>query len=79
MVAAETAVSAARRQSRAGEVATPSDSRAPSPTLSPAESTSSLAGPGPPEVGDRVIVASSMAGTKTGTLRYLGPTDFAKG
>jgi dynactin complex subunit len=31
------------------------------------------------QVGDRVIVASSMAGTKTGTLRYLGPADFAKG
>jgi hypothetical protein len=31
------------------------------------------------QIGDRVIVASSMAGTKTGTLRYLGPADFAKG
>jgi hypothetical protein len=31
------------------------------------------------QIGDRVIVASAMAGTKTGTLRYLGPTDFAKG
>jgi len=50
-----------------------------SPTLSPAESTTSLSGGGPLQVGDRVIVASSMAGTKTGTLRYLGPTDFAKG
>ena len=50
-----------------------------SPTISPAESTSSLAGSGPLEVGDRVIVASTMAGTKTGTLRYLGPTEFAAG
>ncbi len=39
---------------------------------------SSLSG-GSLQVGDRVIVASSMAGTKTGTLRYLGPADFAKG
>ena len=45
----------------------------------PTESTTSLAGGGALAVGDRVIVASSMAGTKTGTLRYLGPTDFAKG
>ena len=32
---------------------------------------------GPVKVGDRVIVSSQTAGTKTGTLRYLGPTDFA--
>ena len=31
------------------------------------------------QIGDRVIVASGMAGTKTGTLRYLGPAHFAKG
>ena len=34
---------------------------------------------GPPKVGDRVIVSSATSGTKTGTLRYLGPTDFAAG
>ena len=46
----------------------------PAPTLSPAESTCSLAGGAALNVGDRVIVASSMAGTKTGTLRYTpGP------
>ena len=26
-------------------------------------------GGGPPQVGDRVIVASALSGTKTGTLR----------
>ena len=31
------------------------------------------------KLGDRVIVSSQTAGTKTGTLRYLGPTDFAAG
>ena len=40
---------------------------------------SSVSGGGSLQLGDRVIVASTMAGTKTGTLRYLGPTDFAKG
>jgi len=84
VVAAET-VSSLRKQSRVSTgMQSPSGSVSDlrrgsvSPTLSPAESTSSLAA-GPLEVGDRVIVASSMAGTKTGTLRYLGPTDFAKG
>ena len=38
-----------------------------------------MSGGGSLQLGDRVIVASTMAGTKTGTLRYLGPTDFAKG
>lgn len=31
------------------------------------------------KLGDRVIVSSQTAGTKTGTLRFLGPTDFAAG
>ena len=31
------------------------------------------------QVGDRVIVSSQTAGTKTGTLRYVGPTEFAAG
>ena len=81
-VVTQDTLSSVRRQSKVS--ATPSGSVADlrkgsvSPTLSPAESTSSLAA-GPIEVGDRVIVASTMAGTKTGTLRYLGPTDFAKG
>ena len=81
-VVTQDTISSVRRQSKVS--ATPSGSVADlrkgsvSPTLSPAESTSSLAA-GPIEVGDRVIVASTMAGTKTGTLRYLGPTDFAKG
>ena len=39
---------------------------------------SSVAG-GPVKLGDRVIVSSQTAGTKTGTLRFLGPTDFAAG
>ena len=85
VVAAET-ISSLRRQSKAETgTASPAGSLADlrrgsvSPTLSPAESTSSLAAAGPLAVGDRVIVASTMAGTKTGTLRYLGPTDFAKG
>ena len=30
------------------------------------------------KLGDRVIV-SSQTGTKTGTLKYMGPTDFAAG
>lgn len=84
VVAAET-VSSLRKQSRvSGALQSPSGSISDlrrgsvSPTLSPAESTCSLANT-PLEEGDRVIVASSMAGTKTGTLRYLGPTDFAKG
>merc|ERR1712013_345337 len=84
VVAADT-VSSLRKQSRvSGALQSPSGSISDlrkgsiSPTLSPAESTCSLANT-PLEVGDRVIVASSMAGTKTGTLRYLGPTDFAKG
>ena len=34
---------------------------------------------GPAKIGDRVIVSSQTAGTKTGTLRFLGPTDFAAG
>lgn len=85
VVAAET-ISSLRRQSKVGAAqASPGNSLADlrkgsvSPTLSPAESTSSLAAAGPLEVGDRVIVASTMAGTKTGTLRYLGPTEFAQG
>ncbi len=45
-----------------------------------AGSTSSLASIGGPlKVGDRVIVASATTGTKPGTLRFLGPTDFAQG
>lgn len=44
------------------------DSMSMSPTTSPTGSTVSLAG-APLKVGDRVIVASTMAGTKTGTLR----------
>ena len=49
-------------------------------TPSPAGSTLSLASNagGPLKLGDRVIV-SSQTGTKTGTLRYVGPTDFAAG
>ena len=52
-------------------------------TPSPAGSTLSLASTsardgGPAKIGDRVIV-SSQTGTKTGTLRYVGPTDFAQG
>ena len=84
VVAADT-ISSLRRQSRGGvpsPVASTTDVRKGSfvsPTVSPAESTSSLAASGPLEVGDRVIVASTMAGTKTGTLRYLGPTEFAAG
>ena len=85
MVAAET-ISSLRRQSKVGAgPGSPAGSLADlrrgsvSPTLSPAESTSSLAAAGPLTVGDRVIVASTMAGTKTGTLRYLGPTEFAAG
>ena len=85
VVAADT-LSSLRRQSKAGAAASPASSLADlrkgssaSPTVSPAESTSSLAAAGPLEVGDRVIVASTMAGTKTGTLRYLGPTEFAAG
>ena len=34
---------------------------------------------GPLKLGERVIVASATTGTKTGTLRYMGPTDFAAG
>ena len=34
---------------------------------------------GPVKLGDRVIVSSQTAGTKTGTLRFLGPADFAAG
>ena len=34
---------------------------------------------GPLKLGERVIVASATTGTKTGTLRYVGPTDFAAG
>ncbi len=30
-------------------------------------------------MGDRVIVASATTGTKPGTLRFLGTTDFAQG
>ncbi|CAG0896091.1 unnamed protein product [Cyprideis torosa] len=30
-------------------------------------------------VGDRVMVTTQIAGTRYGYLRYLGPTDFAKG
>ena len=75
-VGAETAASRTRRESRMGTaspVGSVADLRAssPTPTLSPAESTCSLAGGGVLGVGDRVIVASSMAGTKTGTLRYV--------
>ena len=40
-------------------------------------SISSIAAP--PKVGDRVIVSSQVGGSKTGTLRYIGPTDFAQG
>ena len=55
--------------SPSGSVSDLRRSASPAPTLSPAESTTSLAGGGALAVGDRVIVASSMAGTKTGTLR----------
>ena len=34
---------------------------------------------GVPKVGDRVIVASQTTGSKTGTLRFVGPTHFAAG
>ena len=85
VVAADT-ISSLRRQSRvgasspAGSLVDLRNGASVSPrTVSPAESTSSLAASGPLEVGDRVIVASTMAGTKTGTLRYLGPTEFASG
>ena len=84
VVAADT-ISSLRRQSKVGAAPSPGGSLADlrkgsvSPTVSPAESTSSLAASGPLEVGDRVIVASTMAGTKTGTLRYVGPTEFAAG
>jgi hypothetical protein len=33
----------------------------------------------PLRIGERVIVASSVGETKAGTLRFLGPTDFAEG
>ena len=51
-------------------------SRSVSPTGSVSSIASSCVG-GPLKLGDRVIVSSQTAGTKTGTLRYLGPTDFA--
>ena len=84
VVAADT-ISSLRRQSRVG-VPSPVGSTADirngssvSPTVSPAGSHSSLAtSGGPPDVGDRVLVVTS-AGTKTGILRYLGPTEFASG
>merc|ERR1719319_1789082 len=33
----------------------------------------------PLKVGDRVTMASSIAGSKTGTLQYLGVAEFAEG
>jgi len=53
--------------------------RTPSPTGSMSSVASSAFTAGNVKVGDRVIVTSQTAGTKTGTLRFLGPTDFAAG
>ena len=47
--------------------------------LGSVSSVASSAMGGPVKLGDRVIVSSQTAGTKTGTLRFLGPTDFAAG
>ena len=41
-------------------------------------SLASNAASGPLKLGERVIV-SSQTGTKAGTLRFMGPTEFAAG
>ncbi|TRY77089.1 hypothetical protein TCAL_02709 [Tigriopus californicus] len=71
-----------RKVSKVGRASiSPSESQAnlKSETPSPTGSTISLASMGPLKVGDRVIVSNAITGTKAGTLRYIGPTDFAAG
>lgn len=71
-----------RKASKAGRASmSPSESLAnlKSETPSPTGSTISLASMGPLKIGDRVIVSNPVTGTKAGTLRYIGPTDFAAG
>ncbi|XP_013788864.1 CAP-Gly domain-containing linker protein 1-like [Limulus polyphemus] len=59
-------------------VVTPPGKRGSSGNCSITTTTATSGGNGFLRIGDRVVV-NSLNGTKTGTLRYLGSTDFASG
>eukprot|EP00095_Tigriopus_kingsejongensis_P009633 snap_masked-scaffold94_size379870-processed-gene-2.5 protein:Tk09633 transcript:snap_masked-scaffold94_size379870-processed-gene-2.5-mRNA-1 annotation:"putative restin" len=71
-----------RKVSKAGRASmSPSESVVDlkSGTPSPTGSTISLVSMAPLKLGDRVIVGNAVTGTKMGTLRFMGPTEFAQG